>query len=208
MDAFPINILAQFGSVSDILSKEPVAQWMAIVTGTFISEDLTCLGCAWLSADGQLAMNIAWSGCFAGIWLGDAGLYLLARLAGRPFTEKWLPASWSQGESIKSAEDWIRKHGSKCLWITRFIPGTRLPTYLAAGYLRMNAWLFLFITGLAALLWTTILFWLTHRIGKELIPWLERFRWGAWIGLLGLVVLWLMVRQGWKWINTKSRHEG
>lgn len=204
MDGNPIITLAMYGDISELINKDPLAQIFALVIGTFISEDLTCIGSAWLSADGRLPLRIAWLGCFAGIWLGDAGLYIIARWAGRPFTEKWLPAKWSKGDSIKKAESWIQHEGAKCLWITRFIPGTRLPTYLAAGYLRMNAYLFLTTTGLACLVWTTLLFWLAHRIGKELIPWLDRFRWSAWIGFIGLVITWGIAHRLWKRYQTKA----
>ena len=195
MDGVPITFLAVAGDFSDLLDKDPLPQILALIVGTFISEDLTCLGSAWLSADGRMALWVAWAGCFLGIWMGDAGLYMIARWAGRPFTEQWFPDSWTKGESIIKAEQWIQKKGTQWLWITRFVPGTRLPTYLAAGYLRMNVSLFLCVTGLACLIWTTLLFWLAHSVGRELIPWLERFRWGAWIGLLGLVLVWVLFRR-------------
>lgn len=203
MDGIPITHLAMFGDLSELIFKDPITQIFSIILGTFVSEDLTCIGTAWLSADGRLPFWVAWTGCFLGIWLGDAGLYIIARWAGRPFTEKWLPAKWSKGESIKKAEEWIQHKGIKCLWITRFVPGTRLPTYLAAGYLRMNAAIFLLITGLACLVWTTLLFWLAHRLGKEIIPWLDQFRWGIWIGLLGLVFLWSVTT--WNWNRYKHK---
>ena len=208
MDGIPVTSLAMYGDISELINKDPFTQIFAIIIGTFFSEDLTCIGSAWLSADGRLSLWVAWFGCFAGIWLGDAGLYIMARWAGRPFTEKWLPEKWSKGDSISQAESWIQHKGSKCLWITRFIPGTRLPTYLAAGYLRMNLSLFLLMTGLACLVWTALLFWLAHRIGKEMIPWLDRFRWGVWVGLLGVVITWGIIRWFWKRYKMRpSNHE-
>ena len=206
MGGYSITSFALLGDVSELLNKDPVTQILALITATFISEDLTCLGSAWLSAEGRLPLWIAWIGCFSGIWMGDFGLYLIARWAGRPFTEKWLPTRWATSDSIQKAEHWIAQKGMKCLWITRFVPGTRLPTYLASGYLRMDATKFFGMTGFACLVWTSLLFWLAHRVGKELLPWLELYQWGAWLGLIGLIIAWFSTRKAWNAYLKKGKN--
>jgi membrane protein DedA with SNARE-associated domain len=42
------------------------------------------------------------------------------------------------------------------LVLSRLLPGTRLPTYLAAGFLRLPWFRFLVITGATSLGWTAL----------------------------------------------------
>lgn len=189
----------------NLLTEHTWSQILALITATFVSEDLTSLGSAWLSANGHMTFWVAWWGCFLGIWMGDAGLYALARWAGRPFTEKWFSKKWTIAKSVQRAEGWIQQHGLKWLWMVRFIPGTRLPTYLAAGFLRMEFLGFITVTGLAALVWTTALFYLFHTLGDTLMILLEKLNWGSRMGFVVLVIIWLLVNKGWSKI--RNNHE-
>ena len=59
---------------------------------TFFSEDAATLGGAAMAAAGLLATPLGLAACFLGIWLGDLGLYALARYFGRPFLKQQLGA--------------------------------------------------------------------------------------------------------------------
>ena len=54
---------------------------------------------------------------------------------------------------------------------SRFIPGTRLPTYLAAGLFAMPARRFALITAIGALLWISVFFALTKLLGSHAVVW-------------------------------------
>src|SRR5262249_3615480 len=83
---------------------------------------------------------------------GDAGLYGFARVAGRAWFEK---SSWARfSTNVQRSERWFAERGSWILVFSRLMPGARLPTYLAAGFLRLPLNRFLLITGAASLLWT------------------------------------------------------
>jgi len=58
------------------------------------------------------------------------------------------------------------------LLASRFIPGTRLPTYLAAGLFSMPIGRFALITGSAALIWIGGIFVLTKLFGSHALIWL------------------------------------
>lgn len=60
-----------------------VGQVGALMSSTLISEDLTCIAAGQLIGWGNLNAAIGISGCFAGIYLGDLGLWLLGRLVVR-----------------------------------------------------------------------------------------------------------------------------
>ena len=170
-------------------SRWPTAkQAVLIVLSTFVSEDLTCIGAALLAGVGALPQWVAGASVFGGIWLGDALLYGLARGAGLRL-RRW---SWLRrrlnSPRVQEAEAWFQKRGWVMLWLCRAIPGARLPTYLAAGVVRLPVLRFLAVTGAAALLWTAAVFLIVTMVGVAVGDWLRRFE-NGFFGLLVVAVL-------------------
>jgi len=167
---------------------QQVAEWMPLWKGagfflaTFVLEDVATAGAGLLLAAGAISWPVAFASCFLGIWLGDAGLYSLARFGGR----KWFERSSFEKYSTKVAqsEAWFAKRGALILIFSRSVPGARLPTYLAAGFLRLPLPRFLLITGLAAFGWTLAILWLAQTLGARLVHWLDAGKHAGWY-LLG-----------------------
>src|SRR5690348_12615575 len=114
---------------------------------TFVLEDLAVLGAALLVVNSMVSLAWAAASSFAGIWLGDLGLYFLALHFGRPVLQKpWFKRWVSKKVDLKKSEGWFQSHGALAIVISRMIPGTRLPTYLAAGLLKVPAGRFLAVT--------------------------------------------------------------
>jgi len=153
----------------------PAAQAGALFLTTFVLEDVATLGAGVLLAAGTLSWPAAFWPCFVGVWLGDAGLYAVARFGGR----RWLERTRWYGrvrDRVARSERWFAERGSSALWLSRLVPGARLPTYLASGFLRMPAGRFLAITGAASLLWTVAVLRLTEVLGGETLAWLGTAR--------------------------------
>jgi membrane protein DedA with SNARE-associated domain len=145
--------------------------WLDLATSagvfllTFLSEDSATLTGGLLVALGKLSWPLAFASCFFGIWLGDLGLYALARLFGRPAINRFWPQTASG--RLSQSEAWFNRHGPFALIICRFIPGTRLPTFLAAGLLRMPMGRFALMTGLLAAGWVGLAFLILREFGAE-----------------------------------------
>jgi membrane protein DedA with SNARE-associated domain len=138
---------------------------------TFFSEDAATLGGAALSAAGLLATPFGLAACFLGIWLGDLGLYALARYFGRPFLGwAWVKRRVNEDRLAKS-EAWWKKRGLLVLLVARFIPGLRLPTYLIAGTLAVPFLSFAAVTALMGLVWVPLIFTLVWAAGAQAIAW-------------------------------------
>ena len=116
---------------------------------TFILEDVATVGAGLLLATGAVSWPTAFFACFLGIWTGDAGLYALARFGGRAWFER-SPLRRFSGR-VATSERWFGERGTPILIFSRLVPGARLPTYLAAGFLRWPLSKFLWITGAASL---------------------------------------------------------
>jgi membrane protein DedA with SNARE-associated domain len=133
---------------------------------TWLSEDAAVLGAAIAAASGALAPIPCFLSCFGGLWTGDVLLFLVARHGGRPLAERFMGRGAVLSSKIEKSEEWFRKRGIMALVISRFVPGLRLTTFLAAGFLRMNAPLFATVTGVMAALWAILIFALARVMGK------------------------------------------
>jgi membrane protein DedA with SNARE-associated domain len=191
-------------SMTEVLPFSPnaIAEWVpfgkaaGFFLATFVLEDAAAIGAGLLLAAGQISWPAAFTACFLGIWLGDAGLYALARFAGRGWFERSALRRFSV--PVARSEKWFAERGTPILIFSRLIPGTRLPTYLAAGFLRLPASRFLLVTGPAAFVWTFVILFLAETFGSQLTQWLGGYKHGGWLlagaGLALLLTLQLLRR--------------
>src|SRR5438045_2641309 len=139
----------------------------AIILLSFVSEDAATISSALSIFGGPISWPLGFAACFAGIWLGDLGLYSLARCAGKNvLRSRWL-ARLADPATITRCEKTFAQNSTFTLIATRFIPGTRLPTYLAAGLFAMPARRFALITAIGAVLWISVFFSLTELPGPH-----------------------------------------
>jgi membrane protein DedA with SNARE-associated domain len=129
-----------------------MGQLIAIALATFVSEDLTCIATGALIAGGQIGFVPGVLACAAGIYFGDLLLYAVGRLAGGPLVRRFVPAA-----KLERAAQRLAQRGAMVVLLSRFTPGLRLPTYIAAGSLRAHFWKFNGYFLAAALLWTPLL---------------------------------------------------
>jgi len=150
---------------------------LLIFGSTFVLEDVAVLGAALLVVNSMVSLPWAAGSSFAGIWLGDLGLYVLALHYGRPILDKsWFKRLLGKKIDLRRSETWFQNHGTMAIVLSRAVPGTRLPTYLAAGLLKVPAIRFSAITAAACVVWVTALFGLSYHIGMMAISEFKMFR--------------------------------
>lgn len=165
-----------------------------IVVATFVSEDLACIGAGLLVAQGRLDYTSAVVACFIGIFVGDVVLYLAGRWLGAAALAR-APLRWLITPSqVRFAADWLQRRGLIVIVLSRFIPGTRLPTFFTAGSLRTNLLAFSLYFGFAVAIWTPLLVLFAMKLGDAAF---ERFhelqRNALWaMALLALAILLLV----------------
>ncbi len=157
---------------------------LLIALATLISEDFTLIGTGLLVAQGRVEFLPAASAAFAGIVAGDMMLFWVGRLFGRRMIRQRPFSWWISAQAIRESSLWLRRRGIVVVLITRVLPGTRLPTNIAAGLLRTSGWRFLAYFTLAGLFWTYPVVWLCSRLGTRFLPRLHEWRWQ----LLGVVI--------------------
>jgi membrane protein DedA with SNARE-associated domain len=162
----------------------PLIEALAIIFGTFILEDAaTVLAAAQVQRHG-MPLALALVALYIGIVLGDLGLYGLGRLAALvPWAHRLIPPSATRG-----SQAWLTGRLSRVVFISRFLPGARLPVYTACGFLGASLWRFAATAVVATLLWTTLLFSLSLSVGDVLAGVLGAWRWAG-MGVFAVVIV-------------------
>jgi pimeloyl-ACP methyl ester carboxylesterase/membrane protein DedA with SNARE-associated domain len=143
--------------------------FLLLATATLVSEDLTCIAAGLMAGQGRISLTLAIVSCLFGIFVGDLMLFLAGRFLGRPAIRA-VPLKWFiKPEAVEHSSAWFSQRGAAVIFISRFVPGMRLPTYFAAGVLRTSFIRFSFYFFLACLLWTPLLVGLSMLLGGELV---------------------------------------
>lgn len=148
---------------------------IGLALATLVSEDLACIAAGLLVARGAFGLPEAALACFLGILGGDLLLFLAGRYGGRPALARPPLSWWIRPEQIERGEAWFRERGGRVLFAARFLPGSRLPTYVAAGLLGCPVGTFTLWLVVAGAIWTPILVGLAATLGEAALAQLERY---------------------------------
>ena len=166
-----------------------------IILSTFASEDLACITVGLLIRSGQLDPIIGIAGCFLGIFVGDLGLWLLGWLVGIGFIRRSWLGRWLPTHRLEELGQWFDRQGWTAVLAARFLPGARLPLYLAVGALGLNAGRFVLWAALAGMVWTPLLVLTTALVGDALADPFVHLIGGGWPALiLAAIALFLTLR--------------
>ena len=155
------------------LSENVVLQGGLAAVSTFVLEDPVLLMCALLVADQQMLYWTALIGLSLGIGLGDWGLYAIGRVVG-PKTVAW---GWVSQRRLDRAGYWFERNLVVALFVSRFVPGLRLPTNIAAGIAQASPLRYLPIALLASLIWVFIALTAISTLGEMVLPILGGLKW-------------------------------
>ena len=140
---------------------------LSLALATLISEDAACVAAGVLVADGRLSFAAASLACFAGITAGDLLVFAAGRAVG-PRILSWPIVQRRVGPAVlKRSAEWLQRRGPVVVLISRFTPGARLATYLAAGILETDARLFAIWFAVASAIWTPLLVGVSALMGAQ-----------------------------------------
>jgi membrane protein DedA with SNARE-associated domain/pimeloyl-ACP methyl ester carboxylesterase len=190
----------------------PTAQgaryWMLmliIVLCCLVAEDPTCLATGLLVGMGIVDF---WSGvaaCTVSIFIGDVALYSIGRFFGKKAMSR-APLKWLiKPHQIDQWAGWFSTpRGMFVVVSSRFVPASRVPTFITAGILRLRPLRLGLLLFLAALVWTPVLMLIGLRWGPAIIEKLNEYhRIAGWI-VLGMLLLlylathWLLPALTWR----------
>ncbi len=172
--------------ISAIMASQPA--WLkafTVILGTFILEDVATVLAAIAAKGNQLSIPLALGSLYAGVALGDMGLYALGLAGSRwTFLRRFLTLP-----SEEQAQRWFSRNIIGVVAISRFVPGSRLPLYTACGFFRAPFLAFALTAIGATLVWTSLLFLLALHIGGWLLAHQGGWRWAGIIGFILCIFL-------------------
>jgi membrane protein DedA with SNARE-associated domain len=164
--------------------QHPIFQVLSVIGATFILEDAATVVTAMQVQAGAISLEIGLGSLYAGIILGDLGLYGLGRLAAFvPWLERFIPP-----RRRDIGRDWLNSRLARVILVSRFLPGLRLPTYTTCGFLRTSFMIFAATAVVATLIWTSLLFSISMKLGHYIIAYLGVWRWAG-IAMFCIVLL-------------------
>ncbi len=168
---------------------------VAIAAATLISEDLACIAAGLLAARAVITPAQAVLASALGIYLGDVLLYLAGYLAGSRILQA-APLKWLVSEQrVRQCRTLFERRGLGLIFMSRFLPGTRTATFLAAGFVRVDMVRLLVVFAAAVLLWTPILVLGAALIGREVVDYVDVYSsWAVWVFLALLLTIFIVFR--------------
>ncbi len=143
---------------------QPWAIALALALTTLLLEDLAIAAGVALAAQGAISWELSFAAVAGGIAAGDLALYALGVAA--------LRMPWLRRRTVREREvlwrDKLVNSLAAAVLLARIVPGLRLVTYTAAGFLRVPLAAFCAWVLLAVLLWTAGLYVLSAAIGQAL----------------------------------------
>lgn len=173
----------------DLRGQVRLNPWVAgglLGLATFASEDLACIGGGLLAARGAVSLGAATLGALLGIFVGDFFIYLAGRVFGRSALEMPVLRRLASPEKLERCSRWFERRGIWLIVMTRFLPGSRVPTYFAAGVVGVGAARFAGALLVAAAVWTPLLVGAAYLLGDAVWDFLERLGGWAPVAALGI----------------------
>jgi membrane protein DedA with SNARE-associated domain len=180
---------------------------IGIAASTLISEDLACIAAGTLAAQGQLSLPAAIFASLVGIVVGDLLLYVAGYFGKHAILRFRFVAKYISSEKVQRAEDWFASRGNAVVVISRFVPGMRLPTYLAAGVLQMPVARFTLLLIVAAGIWTPAIVGISYYSGATLATLLvHEYSMMLWVSVaLTFLLLWTLLAFARRLMTFKGR---
>jgi membrane protein DedA with SNARE-associated domain len=142
--------------------------FIALAVGTLVSEDLTSISAGLLARSGEIGLMPAMAACAFGVYVGDLGLWLSGRVLGRRALARPWVARKVDPATLEALGLRIDANLAVAVVGSRFLPGSRLPMYLAAGIWGHRRLAFAGWSLIAVLLWTPLLVLLAAAYGDAL----------------------------------------
>jgi membrane protein DedA with SNARE-associated domain len=128
-----------------------------LAAATLVSEDAATLTAGALVAANAIGAEWAIASVAFGIWAGDLGLFAVGRLARRtPAVARWVDRRWSL-EQVRLMETRFSRGAPVAILGSRFMPGTRVLLYVAAGLLHVRVTTFAATAAIASVVWTMMI---------------------------------------------------
>jgi len=137
---------------------------MAMESSIFpVPSEIVIPPAAFLAARGDLSFAGVILAGTIGSYLGAAITYWVSRIVGRPVIQRFGKYFFVPPEKLERAEIWLQRYEAGGVFFARLLPVIRHLISIPAGIVRMNFWIFSFVTIVGSALWCAVLAYLGDR---------------------------------------------
>ncbi|MEL7129669.1 MAG: hypothetical protein AAGK23_08985 [Pseudomonadota bacterium] len=174
--------------LNDILVAYPWGIYVFVALAPFVQEDTAVISAAAASAAGAGETVLLFASLLVGLSASDLWKYWLGR-AGH--THAW-GRNMAAKPGVMAAKERVVNRLGLSLVTARFVPGTRIPLYIACGFFRAPfAKVTFFVIG-SAVLYACIAFTLFHWLGEMAGEQIHKYAPAVAVGLVIAVVIYLV----------------
>lgn len=148
-------------SLDSILHMSGWGLFIGLFLLPFVQEDAAVVAAATASLAAMAPLEFLFLAVFLGLISSDLWKYWAGFFARR---NAWAHR-FAEKPGVSVAGDLVRTQLGKTLFLARFVPGTRIPTYVACGFFKAPWWPFAGIVSLTAFTYVAISFALFHTVG-------------------------------------------
>ena len=130
--------------------------YILLFIGTVFEGELVLLTAGFFAYLHVLNLWVVMVVALAGAIVGDNIWFTVGKVGGMPFLKKWGKLFFLSQKRIDKAAEFFDKHGSKTVFFSRFIFGTRIGSATMAGTFGMSFKRFFTSNFLAAAVWVVI----------------------------------------------------
>ncbi|MEL7488445.1 MAG: VTT domain-containing protein [Pseudomonadota bacterium] len=145
----------------DAMAANMWSVYLCLLIAPFVQEDAAVLGAASLSLASMGDTTLLLIFVTIGLCLSDLWKYWLGRAAR---TQGWAQR-FAEKPGVKRAQSAVLNRLRVTLMAVRFVPGTRIALYIAAGYFRASWPVFVLWIVVSAIVYVGIAFGFFHAIG-------------------------------------------
>lgn len=168
----------------ELMSDNILLIYGALMIGPFIQEDAATVAAASFAASGAAHPEAVYGAFLAALLVSDVWKYWLGRAAHRFEWARRHAAS----AAVARAGAALKARLARTILTVRFIPGARIATYVAAGYVKAPFAPFFFYLALSGALYVGVIFgafmFLGEALGEQVKAWLP-------VAALGLLSVFL-----------------
>jgi membrane protein DedA with SNARE-associated domain len=170
----------------------PWAVYLALFLGPFVQEDAAVVGAAVAAVSGQVNPLAALGFTFLGLLISDGWKYWVGRLA----HSSRRASRWIADPRVQGARERVLRRLGMTLLIARFVPGTRIPLYVACGVFKAPFWRFITLVALSGALYLILMYAFVRSLGAVMGDQVRHYAPFVAIGIVAtvLIVQWLRHR--------------
>jgi membrane protein DedA with SNARE-associated domain len=160
--------------------------------GLPVSEDVVLLTAGTMAGTGRALLALMIPVACAGVFVGDTLLFRIGAKLGPKIIEHPRLKKILTPARVEKVRARFARHGAMTIFVARFLPGVRMPTFLLAGSLGITQRRFWLADGPAIAIFAPAMVWVGYTFGTSALPYVRAFGAQALLALVAALAVYLL----------------